>query len=190
MKRRAGLFLDRDGTLIEDCGHLRNKSQVKFIPGAVEALKRIENEYIFFIITNQPGVADGALTLHEVNSVNNYIVRHLADAGISIQDVYVCPHRRDGGCLCIKPKPYFLHQAASKWDIDLRLSVVVGDHPTDMELARNVGGCGIYVLTGHGRKHLNELQPDQLVVPQLKEAVDLIFALVRHENKAQNFKEE
>jgi hypothetical protein len=59
-----------------------------------------------------------------------------------------------------------------------------------MELARNVGGCGIYVLTGHGRKHLNELQPDQLVVPQLKEAVDLIFALARHENKVQSFEEE
>jgi D-glycero-D-manno-heptose 1,7-bisphosphate phosphatase len=63
MKRRAGLFLDRDGTLIEDCGHLRNQSQVKFIPGTIEALKRIENKYLLFIITNQPGVANGALTL-------------------------------------------------------------------------------------------------------------------------------
>jgi len=180
MKRQAGLFLDRDGTLIEDCGHLRSPSQVKFIPGTVEALKRLENEYLLFIITNQPGVADGALTLRDVTRVNNYIVRHLSDAGIRIQDVYVCSHRRDSGCLCIKPKPYFLHQAASKWDIDLRLSVVLGDHPTDMELARNVGGSGIYVLTGHGHKHLNELPPEQLVVPSLKEAVDLILTFARH----------
>ena len=161
MKRRAGLFLDRDGTLIEDFGHLRIQSQVTFIPGTIEALKRLEYEFTLFIITNQPGVADGALTLHDVNGVNNYIVRYLADTGIRIQDVYVCPHRRESGCLCIKPKPYFLHQAASKWDINLSLSVVVGDHPHDIELARNIGGCGIYVLTGHGRKHLNELHPSR-----------------------------
>jgi histidinol-phosphate phosphatase family protein len=178
MERRAGLFLDRDGTLIEDCGHLRNQSQVTFIPGTVKALRRLGNDFILFIITNQPGVADGALTLRDVNSVNNYIVRHLADVGIHIQDVYVCPHRRESGCLCIKPKPYFLHKAANKWDIDPSLSVVIGDHPHDMELARNVGGRGIYVLTGHGRKHLNELPSEQLVVPRLKEAVDWILAQI------------
>lgn len=190
MKRRAGLFLDRDGTLIEDFGHLRSQSQVKFIPGTMEALKRLELEFILFIITNQPGVADGTLTLSDVAMVNNYIIECLADAGIRIRDVYVCPHRRENGCLCIKPKPYFLHQAACKWDIDLSLSVVVGDHPHDMELARNVGGCGVYVLTGHGHRHLNELPPEQLVVPRLKEAADWIFALARHENKLQNLKEE
>jgi len=158
MKRRAGLFLDRDGTLIEDRGHLRNQSQVAFIPGTVEALKRLQDEFVLFIITNQSGVAEGALTLGDVNGVNNYILSHLADTGVGIQDIYVCPHRRESGCLCIKPKPYFLHQAANKWNIDLSLSVVVGDHPHDIELARNAGGCGIYVLTGHGQKHLNELQ--------------------------------
>jgi histidinol-phosphate phosphatase family protein len=187
MKKRAGLFLDRDGTIIEDCGHLRDQSQVKFIPGSVEALQRIKDKYILFIVTHQPGIADGTLTSHDVNTVNNYVIRHLADAGINIQDVYVCPHLRDSGCLCIKPRPYFLHRAADEWGIDLKLSVVVGDHPHDVELARNVGGRGIYVLTGHGRKHLNELSPDQLVVPRLKEAVDLILA--GHENEMQNFKE-
>ncbi|MBM3143171.1 MAG: threonylcarbamoyl-AMP synthase [Chloroflexi bacterium] len=190
MKRRAGLFLDRDGTIIEDCGHLRNGWQVAFIPDTVETLKRLQDEFVLFIITNQSGVADGALTLGDVNGVNNHIISHLADAGVVIQDVYVCPHRREDECLCIKPKPHFLYQAANRWNIDLSLSIVVGDHPHDVELANNVGGCGIYVLTGHGQKHLQELPPESLVVPRLKEAADWILALARYNNKIENLKEE
>jgi len=188
MKRRAGLFLDRDGTLIEDCGHLNNHSQVVFIPGTIEALKRLQDEFILFIITNQSGIAEGALTPDDVDSVNEYILEHLADAGVNIQDIYICPHRREDECLCIKPKPYFLYQAADRWNIDLSLSVVVGDHPHDVELADNAGGCGIYVLTGHGQKHLHELHSESLVVPRLKEAADWITALARYDNKMENLR--
>ncbi len=189
-KRRAGLFLDRDGTLIEDRGHIHDQSQVTFIPGTVEALKRLQQEFILFVVTNQPGIAEGALSSREVEGVNNHIVTYLAESGVHIQDVYVCPHRREDGCLCIKPKPYFLHLAANQWNIDLNLSIVVGDHPSDMDLAKNAGCGAIYVLTGHGSKHLKELQHDLLVVSRLKEAEDWIFALARYENKVQNLKEE
>ncbi len=190
MKRRAGLFLDRDGTLVEDCGILKDQSQVNFLPGTVKALKRLQEKFLLFIVTNQPGVADGQLTLKDVNAVNSFILKYLADAGVFIQDVYVCPHRRDQGCICIKPKPYFIQQAAAKFGLDPGLSVVVGDHPHDIELGKAAGGCGIYVLTGHGRKHLHELNQESLVVPGLKEASDWIFALAQYDNQAQKLKDE
>ncbi len=190
MKEKAGLFLDRDGTIIEDNGFLRDTSQISFIPGTLEALKCLQREYTLFIVTNQPGVASGDLSLSDVDNVNNYIIEQLAANGIIIQAIYVCIHRLEDECDCIKPKPYFLHKAAKEWNINLNLSVVIGDHPHDIELANNVGGSGVYVLTGHGGKHIDELSHESIVVQRIKEAADWVLALPNYENNIQKLKEE
>lgn len=90
--------------------------------------------------------------------------------------VYVCPHARGDGCACIKPNPYFLHEAARAYAIDLRRSYVIGDHPHDVVLARNAGAQGIYVLSGHGRRHLDGIPAGTVVVEGIREAADLIWA--------------
>ncbi len=175
---RPAVFLDRDGTLIEDRGHLREASEVAFYPEAVEALTRLQQHFLLFLVTNQPWVARGILTLEEVNRVNARVVSYLAEHGITIAAVYVCPHERSEGCSCIKPSPYFLHQAAAEHGVDLRRSFTVGDHPHDVEFARAVGARGIYVRTGHGARHLGELPAGEMVVAGIGEAADRILELM------------
>lgn len=167
---RRAVFLDRDGTLIEDRGHLRTPAEAVFFRDTVPALRLLQGDFLLFIVTNQPGIAEGALSPLELETVNRAVVEHLARFGIRIERVYYCPHRRADGCKCIKPNPYFLQQAAREFSIDLQSSFTVGDHPHDAELARKAGATGIYVLTGHGQKHREELPGGVAVVDGIWEA--------------------
>jgi len=172
--RKAAVFLDRDGTIIEDSGHLRSPSDVVFFPETFEALRKLQKYFLLFIVTNQSGIAEGKITRRQANGVNHGIVATLSDRGIKIEKVYMCPHRRLDNCRCIKPKPYFLKRAATLYGLDLRKSFTVGDHPYDIQLAKNVGARGIYVLTGHGRKHLPELPEDTEATKGIMEAAEKI----------------
>lgn len=175
LSRKAGVFLDRDGTIIEDRGHLQYMSDVVFFPETFEALQKLGEYFLLFIVTNQVGIAEGIITPGDVDRVNRCIVSALAERGIIITDVYVCPHRRADKCPCIKPKPYFLRKAAKRYGIDLGASFVVGDHPHDIQLAQNAGARGIYVLSGHGHKHLAEISDGTEVVTGIKQAVEKII---------------
>lgn len=186
--RKAAVFLDRDGTIIEDRGHLRDPSEAVFFPETFEALRKLQEHFRLFIVTNQRGIAEGRITLREANRVNRGIVSALFDKGIEIQDVYTCPHRRSDNCRCIKPKPYFLSKAAELYGINLNASFTVGDHPHDIELARNVGAKGIYVLTGHGWKHLDELPEDTEIASGMAEAAEKITSFYLSEIRARNSK--
>lgn len=173
---RPAIFWDRDGTLIEDRGHLSDLGDVVLFPGTINALRRLQDDFQFFIVTNQSGVADGTISANDVERINAHVVSRLADAGLTISAVYVCPHRREDGCVCIKPNPYFLHKAAEDFRVSLRDSFVVGDHPHDVELAERAGGQGVYVCTGHGMKHLDELQGRHVVVADIEAAADWILS--------------
>jgi histidinol-phosphate phosphatase family protein len=177
--RMPAIFLDRDGTLIEDLGAIGDPKQVRFLPGVVEALRRLQDEFALFVVTHQPWLARGVLKPAEVERVNRYIVGHLATQGVSVREVYVCPHERSEGCPCMKPKPHAPAAAARKWNLDLSRSFAVGDHAHDVELGRNMGGRGIFVLTGHGAKHRDEIAKDVPVATGLAQAADLILALAR-----------
>ena len=115
--------------------------------------------------------------MKEVESVNQHVRQALRTSGVEIVHTYVCPHNRADNCVCIKPEPHFLERAAGNYALDLSSSFVIGDHPHDVELARNAGALGIYVLTGHGAKHQAELADDVVVVPDMKEAVEWICAV-------------
>ena len=171
---KPAVFLDRDGTIIEDRGHLRSISDVYFYPDTIWSLQKLNKIFELFIVTHQPGVSRGLLSLNEVNNVNLYVFDVLKANGISIRETYVCPHERSERCYCVKPLPYFLLQAVDDYAIDLERSYVIGDHPHDVELARNVGAEGIYVLTGHGEKHRNLLLKDTKVAKNIKEAAQYI----------------
>ena len=169
------VFLDRDGTIIEDRGHLRCPSEAVFFPDTFDALRRLQEEFLLFIVTNQSGIAKRLITRQDADRVNHCVVRRLAEAGIRIADVYVCPHQRADGCPCIKPKGYFLEAAAARYGIELACSFTVGDHPHDVELADRVGAQGIYVLTGHGEKHRNELATGAIVAQGIGDAARKIL---------------
>lgn len=172
---KPAIFLDRDGTIIDDLGHLSDICQVHFLPGVFDALRKLQVHYKLFIVTNQSGIAKGLITGDDADRINQYVCDILAQNEIEITETYTCPHNRTDNCECIKPNPYFLHQAQEEYGIDLKSSFVIGDHPHDVDFATEVGATGLYVLTGHGIKHKPELPPDTQIFNDLPAAVKHIL---------------
>jgi L-threonylcarbamoyladenylate synthase len=173
---QPAVFLDRDGTLIEDRGYLRDPQEVVFYDETIESLRRLQPQVRLFIVTNQSGVGKGLVTAAEVDRVNAFVVDHLRQQGVLVTALYCCPHQREDGCDCIKPKPFFLEAAARDFGLDLQRSFVVGDHPCDVELALGVGALGLHVLTGHGLKHRHEIPAGGITVPGIREAAEWVLA--------------
>ncbi len=167
---KPAIFLDRDGTLIEDVGYLGDPEKIRVYPDTVSALRLLADRYLFFIVTNQSGVAKGELSLEEVDRVNARLGDILDERGIHINRWYVCPHSREENCACAKPSPLFLKQAARKYGVDLKKSFILGDHPSDVYTGDAVGTCGLYVMTGHGSRHIHELDPGRIVFHTLYDA--------------------
>jgi len=180
------IFLDRDGTIIEDVGNLGDSGQVEFYPESFEALRLLGGKFMLILVTNQRCIADGLVTRAQVDAVNGYVVKRLADERVKITDVYVCPHKRSEGCECIKPNTFFAEKAAEKYNIDLRQSFSIGDHPHDVQLGVNAGGAGLYVMTGHGVKHFPELPPDTIVADGISQAADYILSIENERQAAEN----
>lgn len=173
----SAIFLDRDGTIIKDNGHIGDIKQVEFYPYTFECLRNLQDKYSLFIITNQPGIAKGIIKKQQVENVNSYIYEILIAEGIKINEIYYCPHQQNDNCKCRKPKTYFLIKAQKKYSLNLKKSFVIGDHPSDVQLAINSGATGIYILKGHGKKHYSELSQlsTKIIVKQnLKSATKFI----------------
>lgn len=173
---KKAIFLDRDGVIIEDKGYIDDIKDIEFFSFTIEALNRLKEHYELFIVTNQIGIGLGVITEEGVKKVNEYILDELRKYDINIKQVYCCPHKREDKCLCRKPNPHFIKEAEKNLDIDIKNSFVIGDHPSDVQFAVNSGAKGLYVLTGHGNKHLSELKNRDLVFESLKEAADWILS--------------
>lgn len=181
--RRPAVFLDRDGTLIEDRGHLQRPEQAVFFEDTFSALRALQERFSLFIVTNQSGIGDGLVTADQAASVNAHVVAELARHGVCVTDVYVCPHSKRDGCSCRKPNPNFLWHAAGQYGIDLSTSFTVGDHPSDVELARRAGArSGVLLLTGHGYQHRSDVPPSTPMAATLSEAVATIGRLADQED--------
>lgn len=151
------IFLDRDGTLNHDEGYTYKTSDFKLLPNVIPALKLLEDGFMLFIMTNQSGISRGCYTMEDVKKFNDFMLKEFAKAGINIQEIYICPHAPDENCDCRKPSVKFIKSAEKKYALDLSNSYVIGDHPSDIEMGNNAGCKTIYVLTGHGMKHIVEL---------------------------------
>jgi D-glycero-D-manno-heptose 1,7-bisphosphate phosphatase len=150
--KRPGVFVDRDGTLIEEVGYVNHPSRVRLLPRAADAVHELRRAgRAVVVVTNQAGVGRGYLSPELVAEANAELVRQLAEAGTELDGIYVCPHDPDDGCECRKPAPGLLLRAASELDLDLTRSVMVGDKPSDLEAAAAAGIPGVLVLTGLGR---------------------------------------
>jgi D-glycero-D-manno-heptose 1,7-bisphosphate phosphatase len=148
------VFLDRDGTLVEDTGYLRDARVMRLLPGAAEALARLNQAgWLPIVVTNQSGIARGLLT-HDGYLATERRLEKLLDAkGVHLAAQYHCPHLPEitGACECRKPGPLLYKQAAERFGIDLAASYWIGDRLRDLEAAKGFGGRGILVLTGAGR---------------------------------------
>jgi D,D-heptose 1,7-bisphosphate phosphatase len=153
---KKAVFLDRDGTLIEDLGYVHRIEDLHFLPGAIEGLKRLQEHFLFFIITNQSGIERGFYTVDDFHTFHNYFLDQLRHYGIEIERTYYCPHI--SGCDCKKPNTKYIDEAIRLYGIESRDSWVIGDHPSDITMGRNARCKTVYLLTGHGKKHLGELE--------------------------------
>ncbi len=181
-KRRAALFLDRDGVLNQNrADYVRTWEQVEFLPGVFEAMQRLAGSpFVVVVVTNQSAVGRGLMTVEALAAINQGIVRQVQQAGGRIDAVYSCPHRPDEGCPCRKPRPGMLLQAALDFGIDLEQSYLVGDARSDVQAGLAAGCQPLLVRTGRGAKQMAGLAADGLsdtpVVADLAAAVAWILS--------------
>ena len=146
------VFLDRDGTLIEEKEYLHRPEDVVIFPGVGQALKRLQDAgFLLFIVTNQSGVGRGYFTMAEVENVHRRLVNELARDGVRFTKIYVAPEAPGHASHGRKPSPQFLFDARDEFGIDLSQSYLIGDKLIDLECGWNAGlkKC-ILVRTGYG----------------------------------------
>jgi len=143
---RRALFLDRDGTLMIDTGYVRDPNDVTLLPGAAEMLREAKRAgFTLILVSNQSGVARGIISREQLSAVQDRFEELLAKEGVKLDDVRFCLHGPDDGCLCRKPAPGMLRQAAKARGIDLERSVMLGDRESDI-LAGKSAGCATTIL--------------------------------------------
>jgi D-glycero-D-manno-heptose 1,7-bisphosphate phosphatase len=154
---QKAIFLDKDGTLIEDVPYNCDVSRIRLLPGAREGLRRLQAAgYALIVVSNQPGVAHGFFSTEALDRVETTLRALLADEGVRLDGFYYCPHHPDGRladyatvCDCRKPSPGLLVQAASDYGVDLQASWMVGDILHDVEAGRRAGCRTILIDNGH-----------------------------------------
>lgn len=143
---RKALFLDRDGVLDELVFHEdtggweapRNPGEVRLRPGVRDALQRAAAGWMLFVVSNQPDAAKGRVTHDALAATHRRLVELLGGAP-PITEFFYCFHRAEDRCVCRKPQPHFVLEAARKYDIDLAQSWFIGDFDTDIECGRRAG---------------------------------------------------
>lgn len=146
------VFLDRDGTLIAEKNYLSKVEDVSVFPGAVAALKRLQDAgFKLFIVSNQSGVGRGYFTLADVDRVNQHLSEIFRDGGVRFEKIYIAPEAPDQPSRGRKPSPQFLFDARDEFQLDLSRSYVVGDKLIDLQCGWNAGvKKSLLVRTGYG----------------------------------------
>lgn len=149
--KQKAIFIDRDGTINKMVGFLTNIDDFELLDGVSEAIKKINHsEYLAIVVTNQPVIARGEVSLDELDEIHNKMETLLGKDGAYIDGLYYCPHHPDKGflgerpeykivCDCRKPKPGMILNAAKEFNIDLSLSWMIGDSKNDILCGKNAG---------------------------------------------------
>jgi D-glycero-D-manno-heptose 1,7-bisphosphate phosphatase len=149
---RRAVFVDRDGTLIDDVGYLADPDTVMFIDGSTSGLRDLrELGYALVLVSNQSGIARGLISNEQAEAVHERFAAMLAAEGVELDDVRYCPHGPDDGCSCRKPMPGLILDAAAALGIDLGRSFLVGDNDVDVEAGRAAGCRTIQLGDGGGK---------------------------------------
>jgi D-glycero-D-manno-heptose 1,7-bisphosphate phosphatase len=154
LNQPRAIFLDRDGTVIQEKEYLHRPEQVEILPGAAAALRRLrEAGFRLFIVSNQSGVGRGRFTLEDVARVHARLAAELARDGARFDRIYVAPEAPEQPSRARKPSPQFLLDARDDFGLRLEESYFVGDKMMDLECGWNAGvRKSILVRTGYGRE--------------------------------------
>lgn len=170
------IFLDRDGTIIEEKNYLSDPDQVAFLDGALAGLRAMARHGLpLVVISNQSGIGRGYFSLDRAEAVRARLELMLTREGIAIAGWYMCPHAPDTPCACRKPLPGMIDAAAQDLDLAPASSFVIGDKRCDIDLAAAVGARGILVTTGHGAKDADYARAiDVPICRDLSDASDIV----------------
>jgi D-glycero-D-manno-heptose 1,7-bisphosphate phosphatase len=177
---KPAVFLDRDGTLIQEREYVRRPEEVVIIPGAAAALRRLRDAgFLLFIVSNQSGVGRGYFTLADVENVHRHLAAELAREGVEFGRIYFAPETPEQPSRGRKPSPQFLFDARNEYGVDLGRSFMIGDKLGDLQCGWNADvRKSLLVRTGYGAE-LERQSPDKLggavVVDDLAAAVRWIL---------------
>ena len=163
LNKQKAIFLDRDGTINKYVGFLRDVNELELLPKVADAVKLInKSDYLAIVVTNQPVIARGEVTIEQLNDIHNKMETLLGDEGAYLDAIYYCPHHPDKGfegevpelkinCDCRKPGIGLLKKAANDFNIDLTKSWMVGDSETDI-LCGNKANCKTALIKNEEHK--------------------------------------
>ena len=159
---KPAIFVDRDGTLIEEVNFLSRVEDLKLFPFTEEAVGRMkESGYLVIVVTNQSGIAREIYSEADMHKIHDAIQKSLNGA---IDAFYFCPHMPDAGCECRKPGLGMLHKACADFNVDLENSWMVGDKVLDVQTGVNAGIGAAMVKTGYGRSQLSDIDANSTMI--------------------------
>jgi imidazoleglycerol-phosphate dehydratase / histidinol-phosphatase len=148
MSQTKVLFVDRDGTLIEEPPdeQVDSIAKIRFMPGVFAAMRQARSlGFKLAMVTNQDGLGSDSFPQDAFDVPHQFMMDAFSSQGVEFDAVFVCPHRKSDGCECRKPKTRLVEDYVRQWNVDLGASVMIGDRDTDLEFARNLGVRGIRV---------------------------------------------
>ena len=134
MNKKKAILLDRDGVLIEDKNYAYKIEDFELLPGVIDGLKLLNKEFLFFIVTNQSGIGRSYYTIQDFHIFNNHLLKILKEEKINILKII------------------------NEFKVDIKRSWMIGDHPSDIQFGIKAGCSTIFLTTGHGDKHISELE--------------------------------
>lgn len=177
MKNKA-VFLDRDGTIVEDVGYARSPEQMRLLPGAGEAIREFRRRgYLAVLITNQSGMGRGYFAESDLEAMHEKVRSDLAALGAALDAVYFCPHlpadhpRCGEPCECRKPRPGMLLRAAKELNVDLCRSYMIGDAASDVAAGKAAGCRTVLVASPDAERHTVGDHGADFVVHDLSEVL-------------------
>ncbi len=160
-KKQPAVFLDRDGTIIEDLHYPREPEKVRLCRNAIEGMKSVQSKgYLLFVVSNQSGVGRGIIKDHEFKAVHDKTCELLKAEGIEIAEFEYCFHKPSDECSCRKPEIGLIPKVWDGKGLDWAKSYTVGDKLCDLELGENIGASPYLVLTGKGQASFEELKAE------------------------------
>ena len=182
-KARKAVFLDRDGVINRNLNkYVLSIESVQIIPRSLQAIANLaKSEYAVVIVTNQSAIGRGLITEEIAQNINNFILEKIQSTNGIIDGIYLCPHHPKTPCVCRKPNPGMLIQAAAELNLDLENSWLVGDAITDIQAAIAANVKPVMVGTGRGTEQAANLNSDKLAhVPFVKDLYEAIEDILRN----------
>jgi D-glycero-D-manno-heptose 1,7-bisphosphate phosphatase len=175
------IFVDRDGVINENrSDYVKSWDEFRFLPGSKEAIAELTRAgHRIIVCTNQAGIARGMISVETVEGIHSRMVAEITQLGGNIEQVYYCPHGKDEGCYCRKPRPGMLLRARDELGIDMNDAILIGDSITDVRAGLAAGVRTILVMTGLGieqlREHSQEADGPFHVARSLKHTAEIIL---------------